>query len=481
MIVEIHSAKTSIKIVSKYNEIKMAGNETADIISDETKNVSKVIAERNIPEGSSIVKEAERIQLMNLKRRHHGPTVSNMTFHMSINPSETDRKNDEATVVAMVDEIMEGLGYKDQPYKIYRHNDIAREHYHVVSIRAGKDGKKINDSFERLKLRTILKSLSVKYGFTLEETDYDKRHQHAEEKEEEPRMAIPADVLPKSEKKDEKEKEPTAKTIVPRFKRVGGKPLMEQMREIHADAMKWSFTTFEQYQALLLRRYNIEAGIEKGDYTDDRIVMVGIDDNGKNITNKMNEIKLGVKMLDQIKERIYESEKMYRKEQKTRLEKLAVAAVDRCSSYKEYCELMDRKGVYLVVSWNKDNEPFGVTYLDRATRCAFKGSETKVDIAWLKKTVEAKGWTIEKDRLQALTEKRNSMANRTTRLTKKTDVDPTPSKDNSHVVVEKVGRKQFGFSGVKGAQRSNYESKKKDALDHLEDLLDGTKLMGQGM
>ena len=476
MIVEIHSAKTSIKIVSKYNEIKMAGNE----ISDETKNESKVLAERNIPEGSSIVKEAERIQLMNLKRRHHGPTVSNMTFHMSINPSETDRKNDEATVVAMIDEIMEGLGYKDQPYKVFRHNDIDREHYHVVSIRAGEDGKKINDSFERLKLRTILKSLRGKYGFTLEETEYDKRHQ-SEKKEEEPQMTVPADVLPKSEnKKDEEEKKPTAKTFVPPFKRMGAKPLMEQMREIHADAMKWSFTTFEQYQALLLRRYNIEAGIENGDYIDDRIVMLGIDENGKNVTNKMNEIELGVKMLDQIKDRIYESEKMYRKEQKTRLEKLAVAAVDRCSSYKEYCDLMDRKGVYVVISWNKENEPFGVTYLDRVTHCAFKGSETKVDLAWLEKTVEDKGWSIEKDRLQALIEKRNAAPYRTTRFMKKTDVDPTPHAYKTRAVVQKEGSYLPMLRGVKGAQHSNYESKKKDALDHLEDLLDGTKQMGQG-
>ena len=302
-----------------------------------------------------------------------------------------------------------------------------------------------------------------------------------EKKEEEPQMTVPADVLPKSEnKKDEEEKKPTAKTFVPPFKRMGAKPLMEQMREIHADAMKWSFTTFEQYQALLLRRYNIEAGIENGDYIDDRIVMLGIDENGKNVTNKMNEIELGVKMLDQIKDRIYESEKMYRKEQKTRLEKLAVAAVDRCSSYKEYCDLMDRKGVYVVISWNKENEPFGVTYLDRVTHCAFKGSETKVDLAWLEKTVEDKGWSIEKDRLQALIEKRNAAPYRTTRFMKKTDVDPTPHAYKTRAVVQKEGSYLPMLRGVKGAQHSNYESKKKDALDHLEDLLDGTKQMGQG-
>ena len=480
MIARIHTAKSNIEKVLDYNESKMADNEIAGLLGEE-KDKGKVLAERNIPEGSSIVKEAERLQLKNLKNHRHGPAVSNVTFHMSVNPSETDRKNDEATVIAMIDEIMDGLGYKNQPYKIFRHNDIDREHYHVVSVRAGESGKKINDSFEHLKLLTVLRSLSTKYGFTVKDTEYEKKHHQTEGKEEESKMNKSAAVVPKRDVgRDDKKKDEEKKSYVPPFTRKGGKPVVEQMNDIHADALRWSFTTFEQYQALLLRRYHVEAGIEHGDYIDDRIVMTGLDNEFKSITHKMTEMQLGVKMLEQIEERIYESEKLYRKEQKKRLEGLAVAAVDRCSSYKEYCDLMEKKGVHVVISWNKSNEPFGVTYLDRATRCAWKGSETKVDLAWLKKTVEEKGWTIEKDKVQDQIEKKNSVPSRTTRIKKKTDVDPTPSTDKPHVVIKQEGNKLPVTHGVKGAQRSNYESKKKDALDHLEDLLDGTKHVGLG-
>ena len=396
MIVRIHTAKSSIANVSNYNETKVRLDGVEEFLNEEG-NKSKVLAERNIPEGSSIVKEAERLQLMNLKSRHHGPAVSNVTFHMSVNPSETDRKNDEATVVAMIDEIMEGMGYKNQPYKIFRHNDIDREHYHVVSVRVGENGKKINDSFERLKLLSVVRGLSLKYGYTIEETTYEKKQKMEQQNDEDTRVAIPVAVLPKKQAHNKDEDKSKKKTIVPPFKRRGGKPLVEQMEAIHNDALSWSFTTFEQYQALLIRRYLVEVGIEHGDYIEDRLVMTGLDANYKAVTHKMTEKQLGIKMLEQIQDRIADSEKMYRRDQKRRLEGLANAAADRCSTYEEFCQLMDKKGVYVVVSWNRENEPFGVTYLDRATKCAWKGSETKVDLAWLKKKAEERNWTITKD------------------------------------------------------------------------------------
>lgn len=473
MIVRIHTPKANIANVSSYNEAKARRGETDELLNEEG-NKSKVLAERNIPEGSSITKEAERLRLDNLKKHRHGPTVKNVTFHMSVNPSETDRKNDEETIVAMIDEIMEGMGYKDQPYKIYRHNDIDREHYHVVSVRAGKNGKKINDSFERLKLLSVVRGLSLKYGFTIEETTYEKKQKVEQQKEEETQVVIPAAVLPKKQTEKKEDDKSTKRPFVPPFKRRGGLPVVEQMEAIHNDALNWSFTTFEQYQALLLRRYKVEVGIEHGDYIDDRIVMIGLDANYKPVTHKLNEKQLGIKMLEQIQDRIAESEKMYRRDQKKRLEALANAAADRCSTYEEFCELMDRKGVYVVVSWNKQDEAFGVTYLDRATRCAWKGSETKVDLAWLKNKAEERNWTITKDKIQAKIEKRNAMPSRTTKLTKKTEVDPTPKPKPRDAGQKKKALPKI--HGVPSGHVSSSNNKKKDALDHLEDLLDGTKI-----
>ena len=59
---------------------------------------------------------------------------------------------------------MGGLGYGEQPYIIYRHNDIDRTHYHVVSIRINHDGRKIPDRLERRKCNSLLKDMAPRFG-----------------------------------------------------------------------------------------------------------------------------------------------------------------------------------------------------------------------------------------------------------------------------------------------------------------------------
>ena len=110
-----------------------------------------------------------------------------------------------------------------------------------------------------------------------------------------------------------------------------------------------------------------------------------------------------------------------RKEQRKRLETLAAAAAAKAQSYEEFRAIMAKKGTYVVLSWTRTGEPFGVTYLDRATRCAWKGSETGTDFKWLKTVVEKKGWTLTRDSQQATVEKHSRMPSRRARLTVRRD------------------------------------------------------------
>ena len=50
---------------------------------------------------------------------------------------------------------MEALGYGNQPYIVFKHNDIAREHIHIVSLRVDSRGQKINDKFEKRRSKQI--------------------------------------------------------------------------------------------------------------------------------------------------------------------------------------------------------------------------------------------------------------------------------------------------------------------------------------
>lgn len=86
-----------------------------------------------------------------------------MVFHCSLNPHPDEKLSDEQ-LTQIAKEYMEALGYGNQPYIVFKHNDIAREHIHIVSLRIDGEGKKINDKFEKRRSKQITDALERKYS-----------------------------------------------------------------------------------------------------------------------------------------------------------------------------------------------------------------------------------------------------------------------------------------------------------------------------
>ena len=84
-------------------------------------------------------------------------------FHCSLNPHPDEKLSDE-TLTQIAKEYMEALGYGKQPYIVFKHSDIAREHIHIVSLRIDGEGKKINDKFEKRRSKKITDTLERKFG-----------------------------------------------------------------------------------------------------------------------------------------------------------------------------------------------------------------------------------------------------------------------------------------------------------------------------
>ena len=84
-------------------------------------------------------------------------------FHCSLNPHPDEKLSDER-LTQIAKEYMEALGYGKQPYIVFKHNDIAREHIHIVSLRIDGEGKKINDKFEKRRSKQITDALERKYN-----------------------------------------------------------------------------------------------------------------------------------------------------------------------------------------------------------------------------------------------------------------------------------------------------------------------------
>lgn len=89
--------------------------------------------------------------------------TTNTVFHVSLNPSPEDRLTDEQ-LGELAREYMERMGYGEQPYIVFKHGDIAREHLHIVSLRIDREGRKLPHDFEARRSVEITRDLEQKYG-----------------------------------------------------------------------------------------------------------------------------------------------------------------------------------------------------------------------------------------------------------------------------------------------------------------------------
>ncbi|MDE5518720.1 relaxase/mobilization nuclease domain-containing protein [Elizabethkingia meningoseptica] len=94
--------------------------------------------------------------------------VKKPQFHAVISTKFQEHSKEELTKVA--ENFMQEMGYENQPFIVVFHNDTENNHVHIVSTRVDKSsGKKLNDSYEKLKSQKALASVMDKlYGISEE-------------------------------------------------------------------------------------------------------------------------------------------------------------------------------------------------------------------------------------------------------------------------------------------------------------------------
>ena len=83
--------------------------------------------------------------------------IKNPVFHATCSCKERELSHEQLKDIAL--EIMQSLGYKENPVLIYEHHDTNNNHIHIVTSRIGEDGKKIKDSFEGKRANQFLNAI----------------------------------------------------------------------------------------------------------------------------------------------------------------------------------------------------------------------------------------------------------------------------------------------------------------------------------
>ena len=262
-------------------------------------------------------------------------------FHCSLNPHPDEKLSDER-LVQIAKEYMESLGYGKQPYIVFKHNDIAREHIHIVSLRVDFDGNKINDKYEGRRSKKITDALEKKYHL------------------------IPSSKV--SEK---------TTTETPKVNVVQGNIKEQIANTIRSVIKHYTFCSLGELNAVL-RKYNLAVEEVKTEYRGKRydgLVYVPTDNKGNKASTPINASDIGRGVgYTAVQKRMQKS--------KRAIKPLIPAVRNRvlqvmCTSPRtaeEFRQRLEEQGLRAVIRKNESGRIYGITFIDDEGGCTLNGS-----------------------------------------------------------------------------------------------------------
>lgn len=265
-------------------------------------------------------------------------------LHISLNPDPRDKVSDE-NFKQIAKEYMDLMGYGDQPYVVFKHTDIERTHIHIVSTCVDRNGKKISDTYEKLRSMDACRKLEQQYQLL-----------PATEKNQNPKEAIfrPIDYKAANVK--------------------------SQIALVVRHLPK-----YYQYQSLgaynaLLSLFNITAEEVKGELhgqPKQGLVYFALNEQGEKTTNPFKASRFGKHAgLETLQKHFEQSkEKMKTEPAKEILKKMIEVAIHMTSNETEFKKQLLEQGVNTVIRRNDEGRIYGITFIDHESRTVWNGSQ----------------------------------------------------------------------------------------------------------
>ncbi len=258
-------------------------------------------------------------------------------LHISLNPHPDDKLTDQDFEI-LAREYLEKLGFGEQPFIIYKHEDIDRHHIHIVTVNVNEQGKRLNQDFLFRRSKKITTELEEKYNL----------HKAQREKIT-PDMPI-RKVDPSGDIK---------RQVANAVKMVG---------------MRYKFQTLGEYNAVL-SLYNIRC-----EQTDGRVngreyhglVYFATDDEGKVIANPFKASRLGKFASRTAIDSRFEKAKDRIDVAPTR--RKVADVLDRATDKADFTAKLKECGIDVVFRYTDEGRIYGVTFIDHNTMTVLNGS-----------------------------------------------------------------------------------------------------------
>lgn len=258
-------------------------------------------------------------------------------LHISLNPHPDDKLTDQDFEI-LAREYLDKLGFGEQPFIIYKHEDIDRHHIHIVTVNVNEQGKRLNQDFLFRRSKKITTELEEKYNL----------HKAQREK-------ITPDMPINKVDPNGDIKRQVANTV----KMVG---------------MRYKFQTLGEYNAVL-SLYNI-----KCEQTDGRVngreyhglVYFATDDGGKVIANPFKASRLG-----KFASRTAIDSRFEKAKDKIDLAPTKRKVADclaQSTGKDDFTSKLKNSGIDVVFRYTDEGRIYGVTFIDHNTMTVLNGS-----------------------------------------------------------------------------------------------------------
>lgn len=262
-------------------------------------------------------------------------------IHISLNPHPDDKLTD-VELADIAREYMDKLGYGNQPYMVYKHEDIDRHHLHIVSVRVDVNGKLLDNAFNYHRSRAIARALEQKYG------------------------------LHPAERQRATKQEPIKKVDF------ANGNVKQQVGNVARSLMHYHFQSLGEFRALL-SRYNVTVEEIQGEARGREyhgLVYSATDDKGHKYGNPFKSSILGKSVgYEAFQKQIGLSQKQIKEKKLATSTKHTVAAVlKQTFNRDEFVERLKAKGIDAVFRETDTGRIYGATFIDHNTGCVFNGS-----------------------------------------------------------------------------------------------------------
>ncbi len=270
------------------------------------------------------------------------------TIHISLNFDPSEKlSNDKLIEVANV--YMEKIGFGQQPFLVYKHQDAGHPHIHIVSTTIKEDGSRINThDIGRNQSEKARKEIEQQYG------------------------------LIKAERQQQLMK-PGIKSVDVE-KAIYGKSETKQSisNVVGAVFSQYKFTSLPEFNAVL-KQFNVVAdrGKEEGRiYKNRGLVYRILDNDGNKVGVPIKASSIGCKpILDNLEKKFIANEVA-----KEPLKRRTKNAIDDClqtspGSMKNLVADLNQKNIYTVLRQNAEGRLYGITFVDNQNKVVFNGSD----------------------------------------------------------------------------------------------------------